>query len=145
MPATTTAEKQHWTVAFYQAVDSGDPSVAKCFAPDIQWQVGNAPASVGLQAMYEGPIGRNAAAIRSSLHRFVNTWDLPGNTTVVESVVTYHRRDGRDVTVPAMTVLHRNSEGLVDVLRLYIDTSPLFDGWISDNHIATDNDTAASR
>ena len=124
---------KHWTAPFYQCVDAGDPRVAEYFAPDVHCQVGNAPADVGLQAMFKGAIGRIVVATRGSNHRFINIWDQADNTAVVESVVTYLRRDGRDVTVPAMTVLRRNSDGLIDMLRLYIDTSPLFDGWEQDS------------
>lgn len=120
---------QHWTTDFYRCVDSADPGVAAYFAPDVRTQVGNHPPGLGLAAMFDGPIGRNVAAVRGSTHEFTNIWDVDVDTAVLESWVTYHRRDGLDVKVPAVTVLHRNSNRLIDDLRLYIDTTPLFAGW----------------
>lgn len=119
----------HWTKEFYRSVDSADPAVVAYFAPNVRCQVGNAPPSVGMEAMFAGPIGRNVAAVRGSTHEFVNLWDTADGTAVVESQVTYHRRDGVDVKVPALTLLRRNAEGLIDDMRLYIDTTPLFVGW----------------
>lgn len=118
----------HWTTGFYAAVDSGDPRVSSYFASEIRCQVGNHPPTVGLDAMFAGGLGQIVAVIQGSAHEFINVWNVAADMAVLESWVTYHRRDGRDVKVPAITVVHRNHAGLIDNLRLYIDTAPLFDG-----------------
>lgn len=122
----------HWSGAFYRSVDSSDPGVVAFFAPDVRAQVGNAPASVGIQGMFDGPIGRIVAATRGARHEFINIWDTADDTAVLECKVVYHRRDGVDVQVAATTILQRNPEGLIADMRLYIDTAPLFEGWIDE-------------
>lgn len=48
-----------------------------------------------------------------------------GDTVILESLVTYRRKDGSDVTVPSASFLHRDGE-LVDRLTFYIDLAPVF-------------------
>jgi ketosteroid isomerase-like protein len=48
-----------------------------------------------------------------------------GDTVVLESEVTYSRKDGQQVTVKTASVLHRDGD-LVDRLVFYNDPSPIF-------------------
>jgi ketosteroid isomerase-like protein len=57
-------------------------------------------------------------------HDFRNRFE-DGNTVILESDVTYTRKDGKQVTVKTASVLHRDGE-LVDRLAFYNDPSPLF-------------------
>jgi len=50
---------------------------------------------------------------------------------VLEAVVTYIRHDGKEVTVPAVTIFHlipinASSTPLADECRIYVDLAPLF-------------------
>ena len=45
--------------------------------------------------------------------------------TFLEAKVDYRRKDGRQVTVPVVTVLERKGE-LVSSLRIYFDVAPVY-------------------
>jgi hypothetical protein len=49
-----------------------------------------------------------------------------GSVTIVEAVVTYTRRDDRQVEVPVVTVYRTNPEDLISDYRVYIDPAPVF-------------------
>ncbi len=48
-----------------------------------------------------------------------------GDTTILESDVTYTRKDGQEVTVKTASILHRDGDK-VDRLVFYNDPSPIF-------------------
>lgn len=48
-----------------------------------------------------------------------------GDTVILESDVTYTRKDGQQVTVRTASVLHRDGD-LIDRLVFYNDPSPIF-------------------
>lgn len=118
----------HWTTEFYRLVDAGDASANELLSPDVRVQVGNHEPTVGLEGLFNGELGRHRKAAHSSVHDFVNIWDIDADTVALDSIVTFHRRDGKDVTLPVMTIVHKNADGLIDGLRLYIDNAPLFEG-----------------
>jgi hypothetical protein len=45
--------------------------------------------------------------------------------TFLEANVEYLRKDGKTVTIPAVTVLERNAD-LVKSLRIYFDVGPVY-------------------
>jgi hypothetical protein len=57
-------------------------------------------------------------------HELVETFEK-GNATVVEADVTYTLKDGREVTVPVVTI-YRASGELIDDYRIFIDVAPVF-------------------
>lgn len=57
-------------------------------------------------------------------HNIVNRLE-DGDTTVLESEVTYTRKDGQEVTVKTASILHRDGDK-VDRLVFYNDPSPIF-------------------
>jgi ketosteroid isomerase-like protein len=48
-----------------------------------------------------------------------------GDTTILESEVTYTRKDGQEVTIKTASILHRDGDK-VDRLVFYNDPSPIF-------------------
>ncbi len=48
-----------------------------------------------------------------------------GDTTILESDVIYTRKDGQEVTVKTVSILHRDGDK-VDRLAFYNDPSPIF-------------------
>ena len=46
--------------------------------------------------------------------------------TIVESDVTYTRKDGATVTVPIVTIYHERDDGKIDDYRVYGDVAPVF-------------------
>jgi ketosteroid isomerase-like protein len=79
---------------------------------------------------------RGRDAIRQTFADFFATLDglrhdmqhhfYADDTHLAEAHVTYTRRDGSLVTVPAMSVFHRRPDGLIDSYRIYVDLAPLF-------------------
>lgn len=57
-------------------------------------------------------------------HDIVNRFE-DGDTTILESDVTYTRKDGQEVTVKTASILHRDGDK-VDRLVFYNDPSPIF-------------------
>lgn len=91
--------------------------------PDARVVFANNPAAEGVEAI-RGAIGGLWAAIDGISHRFVNVWGDESHS-VLESQVTYARKDGRSVTVPCVSIVER-TDGKVRELRIHIDTAPVF-------------------
>jgi hypothetical protein len=115
---------KYWFADMYASVDAMrlDDFVAG-LSPDVEVVVGNNPAMKGRQAVMEG-IGHFWSTIDGLKHRFVNVVEGQG-LTFLEAKVDYRRRDGREVTVPMVTVLERKGE-LVSSLRIYFDVAPVY-------------------
>ena len=115
---------KHWFSDMYASVDAMrlDDFVA-CLTQDVEVVVGNNPAMQGRQAVKEG-IGYFFSTINGMKHNFVNVVEGQG-LTFLETKVDYQRKDGRQVTVPVVTVLERNGE-LVKSLRIYFDVAPVY-------------------
>jgi ketosteroid isomerase-like protein len=113
-----------WYSDLYANVDAMrlDAFVAS-LTPDVEVVVGNNPAMKGRQAVKEG-IGHFFSSIAGLKHRFENVVEGQG-LTFLEAKVDYRRKDGREVTVPVVTVLERNGD-LVKSLRIYFDVAPVY-------------------
>lgn len=114
----------HWFSDMYANVDAMrlDEFVAT-LTPDVEVVVGNNPAMNGRQAVREG-IGFFFSTIAGLNHRFLNVVEGNG-LTFLEAKVDYRRKDGREVTVPVVTVLERKGD-LVKSLRIYFDVAPVY-------------------
>jgi ketosteroid isomerase-like protein len=115
---------KHWFSDLYASVDAMrlNEFVAG-LTPDVEVVVGNNPAMKGREAVKEG-IGHFFSTIQGLKHHFVNVVEGQG-LTFLEAKVDYRRKDGREVTVPVVTVLERNGE-LVKSLRIYFDVAPVY-------------------
>ena len=115
---------KHWFSDLYASLDAMrlDEFVAG-LTPDVEVVVGNNRAMNGRQAAKEG-IGYFFSTIQGLEHRFVNVVEGQG-LTFLEAKVDYRRKDGREVTVPVVTVLERKGE-LVSSLRIYFDVAPVY-------------------
>jgi ketosteroid isomerase-like protein len=113
-----------WYSDMYANVDAMrlDEFVAS-LTPDVEVVVGNNPAMKGRPAVKEG-IGYFFSTISGLKHHFVNVVEGQG-LTFLEAKVDYRRKDGRQVTVPVVTVLERKGE-LVSSLRIYFDVAPVY-------------------
>lgn len=115
---------KHWFSDLYANIDAMrlDDFVAG-LAPDVEVVVGNNPAMRGRQAVKEG-IGHFFSSIDGMKHNVINVADASG-LTFLETKVDYLRKDGRQVTIPVVTVLERNGD-LVKSLRIYFDVAPVY-------------------
>ena len=122
-----------WASDLYaRAVDNKDAAgFAAAFTPDGWLRFGNAPPITGREAIREAIAGffTTFAALR---HESAGTY-LVGDTLILEAVVTYTRHDGRQVSIPAVTIFRiasdANSDALhptADQCRIYVDLTPLY-------------------
>jgi len=97
---------------------------AEYYAPDAVLRFGNAEPVHGREA-----IRRTYAEFFATLdglrHDMQHFFHQDG-THLAEALVTYTRRDGSLVTVPAMSVFHTREDGLIDSYRIYVDLAPLY-------------------
>src|SRR5262249_36424203 len=115
---------KHWFSDLYANVDAMrlDAFVAG-LSPDVEVVVGNNPVMKGRGAVEQG-IGHFWSTIAGLKHHVVNVVEGP-ELTVLEAKVDYQRKDGREVTVPTVTVLERKGE-LVKSMRIYLDVAPVY-------------------
>jgi hypothetical protein len=115
---------EHWFSGLYASIDAMRlEEFAAGLAPDVKVVVGNNPAMNGREAAREG-IGTFFSTIDGIKHHLVNVAEING-VTFLEANVEYLRKDGKTVTIPAVTVLER-SENLVKSLRIYFDVAPVY-------------------
>ena len=115
---------KHWFSDLYASIDAMRlDEFAAGLTPDVELVVGNNPAMNGRQAAKEG-IGYFFSTIQGLKHNIVNVVEGQG-LTFLEAKVDYRRKDGRQVTVPVVTVLERNGD-LVKSLRIYFDVAPVY-------------------
>ena len=115
---------KHWFSDLYSSIDAMRlEEFAAGLAPDVEVVVGNNPPMRGREAVKEG-IGHFWSSIGGLKHNFVNVAEANG-LTFLEAKVDYLRKDGKQVTVPVVTVLERKGE-LVRSLRIYFDIAPVY-------------------
>jgi ketosteroid isomerase-like protein len=115
---------EQWITDYYQDVDNLrlDEYVRR-HTDDVVVKFGNNPPAVGKEQVRQA-IGGFFQSIGGMRHRFINVYE-EGDTAILELEIDYTRKDGGQVSVPAMSVLHRRGE-LVDQLRIYVDVAPVF-------------------
>jgi hypothetical protein len=122
-----------WATELYaRSVDNKDAAgFAAAFTRDGWLRFGNAPPITGRAAIRDAIAGffTGFAALR---HESAGTY-LVGDTLILEAVVTYTRHDGRQVSIPAVTIFRIASSADSDALhptadqcRIYVDLGPLY-------------------
>ncbi len=94
-------------------------------ADDVYIQFGNAPAIEGKKAVVE-MLGGYWQSFKTLEHDLLNIYGTD-KTYVLEALNYYERHDGRKVTVRAVAFTDKNDDGLVASVRIFGDTSPLFE------------------
>ena len=108
----------------FDDIDSMEPErFTQHLAPNVVMHFGNGDPVNGRDAVGEA-WGSFCAGIEGLRHELVDTFEK-GDRTVVEALVTYTRKDKREVTVPVVTIYRAPGE-LIDDYRIYIDLAPLF-------------------
>ncbi len=110
--------------AVYDDVDRSDAvAFASHITPDGSMTFGNADPMVGRDAITEG-IAQFFMLIDGLSHEIVECWAVDRHV-ICDLMVTYRRKDGRSVTVPAVTIWEMDGD-LVRDYRVYIDQTPVF-------------------
>lgn len=105
-------------------IDSMVPEAfTRHLAEDVTMRLGNAAPLLGRAACLEAWAGF-CQIVDGVQHDVAHQWQ-DGDTTIVEASVTYTRKDGVKVCVPACTV-YRASGGLIDEYRVYFDVAQVF-------------------
>jgi hypothetical protein len=109
----------------FTTIDAMDlDSIAGFFAGNGRLVFGNADPLVGREAIVSGVQGF-FSTIKGLRHRIVNQWSV-GAETMAETEVTYHRLDGKSVTIPAVSIWHTGPDGLIDHYRVFFDLAPVY-------------------
>jgi len=109
----------------FRRVDNFDPAAfAELFSPDGKIVFGNGEPMVGPGSIEAGVRGF-FITIKGLRHRIANEWHQQGDS-VIELDVTYDRLDGKQVTIPAVTIFHRRDDGLIDDYRVLFDLAPVY-------------------
>jgi ketosteroid isomerase-like protein len=121
---TTTAAIQ-FVSKVYEAIDSMDQQgFANCLTENCTFVFANSDPVIGRA---------NAAAASQNFlnqlagikHRLLNVWAFE-DVIVSQISVTYTRKDGSTLTIPAVTIW-KLQDRLIDECRIYLDISPLFE------------------
>ena len=114
-----------WLKAKYTVVDSMNATAYRSFlADDCQLMFGNNPV-VACNNEIIGGIKQFWDAIGGLDHSFIS---VLGNDDhfAAEALIDYTRKDNKVVTIPCVTVIKRNSQGLATLIKIFIDTTPVF-------------------
>jgi ketosteroid isomerase-like protein len=112
-----------WLTGFYARVDALDTeAVLAGFARDATMRYGSGEPMRGSDAIRAG-LTWLFTHYRRIGHEFLGVWES-ASTVLVEATVTYGTADGREIAVPALTVIEHR-DGLIDDLRIYLDPTPM--------------------
>lgn len=123
--AQVSEETLNWLQSKYQAVDSMNAEAYRTFlSEDCELQFGNNPI-VKCNNEIIGGLKHFWDAIQGLDHSFLN---ILGNDHLIaaEALIDYTRKDSKVVTVPCVTVIERNEDGLASSVRIFMDSTPVF-------------------
>ena len=107
-------------------IDSMEPDAfAKHLADDVRFVFGNSEPVIGRENVRETWAGF-CDAIAGVSHEVVEQWNN-APAVIVESIVTYTRKDDSTISLPVVTI-YRASGELIEDYRIFMDVAPLFNG-----------------
>ena len=108
----------------YDAVDSKDEQrLARFLTENCTFVYANSDPVVGRENVAES--SKNFMALIADIkHQLLDVWAFD-DVIVSRLEVTYTRKDGSTLTVPAVTIWRVRNEQ-IDDYRIYIDVAPLF-------------------
>ena len=113
-----------WVEQTYEALDTKDvDTFVAQLTPGATVRVGNGDPVSGRVAIREA-YSQFLDAVGTVSHAFTAQLRVD-DTLIIEEIVTFTRRDGTTVVVPAATVCEL-TEGKADRMQTYIDLSTLF-------------------
>ena len=96
---------------------------ARHLSEDVVMRFGNAPPLHGRAAAREA--WASFCGLVDGVHHDVRgTWRVDGST-IAETEVTYTRTDGRQVTVPVVTIYEVGADVLITGYRVFLDLAPV--------------------
>lgn len=113
-----------WVEATYEAFDAKDvEAFVAQLTPGATVQFGNGAPVAGRVAIRDA-LREFCDALGTMSHAFTSQLRVD-DTLLIEAMVTFTRKDGTTVVIPAATVCEL-TQGKADRMQTYIDVSPLF-------------------
>jgi hypothetical protein len=108
----------------FEDIDSMEPDrFAQHLSDDVSFRFGNSDPVIGRDAVRDTWAGF-CDAIAGVSHEVIEQWD-EGPATIVESTVTYTRKDASTISLPVVTI-YRGAGEQIDDYRIFMDVAPLF-------------------
>lgn len=115
-----------WYQQYLAAIDNSDvDAYVAHLAADATIQFNN-DAPVAGRATIEAMLRQYWKSFRAVTHEPLNIYGTD-NSFVLEALNHYTRHDGKTVTTRATAFTDRNPQGQVTAIRIYADTSPVFE------------------
>lgn len=97
---------------------------ASILADNVSFQMGNNPVVTGKEEILKN-IAAFWSSIQSMNHNFINVFSVE-KTIVLEAHIDYQKKDSSVVTIPCVTIIERDDQGLATSNRVFTDMTPLF-------------------
>lgn len=108
----------------FETVDAMDAGAfARFFTEDGVFRFGNAPSVSGRDEIARS-VDEFYSALSSLQHQILDVWEQD-DVVISEVEVTYNRKDGARIDLPASTIARCDGD-LISDYRIYMDISPLF-------------------
>jgi hypothetical protein len=109
----------------FALVDKQDvQGIGALLAPRARFAIGNREPANGRDEIVATQ-GIFFTLVQGLRHDLLREWAVD-DTTIAETNVTYTRLDGKDVTVPAVSIWTVDEADLITDFRVFVDQSPLF-------------------
>lgn len=92
-------------------------------AEDAEFRLGNSDTIVARKNICISLVAF-CQQVKSIYHDIKHVWEPEKNVVLLEMEVTYHRLDGKIVTLPVMDLFRFNND-LIQELRIFMDINPL--------------------
>lgn len=113
-----------WVKDYFATVDSMNMErYLANHTDDVRFRFGSTPTTIGKEPIREG-LNQLWGSLESMSHHMTGAW-VVDNVAIFEADVTYTRKDGKTVVLPAATIL-RTEGDLVKDIRINMDINPLF-------------------
>ncbi|MEB3980117.1 nuclear transport factor 2 family protein [Mycobacterium sp. 663a-19] len=120
---TTTDHPTEFSAELFGYADSFDvDGYLSMMSDDVHLRFGNGPVASGKDAVRE-QLSHLMGVLTGMRHRVINEWRID-DTVIHQLEVTYVRRDGNAVTIPAVTI-YRLIGRLISEFHNYADLAPL--------------------
>jgi limonene-1,2-epoxide hydrolase len=108
----------------FRDIDSMEPDAfARHLSEHVRFRFGNSEPVIGRDNVRDVWAGF-CDGIAGVQHDVIEEFEQ-GEATIVESTVTYTRKDGSTVSLPVVTI-YRGAGALIDDYRIFMDVAPLF-------------------
>ena len=108
----------------FKDIDSMEPEAfTRHLSDDVRFTFGNSETVVGRDNVRDVWAGF-CDGIAGVQHDVIEQFE-PGPATIVESTVTYTRKDGSTISLPVVTIYRGEGELIADY-RIFMDVAPLF-------------------